>query len=72
MSDTIGRVTVLSVTAVAVFPLRTEFPHGCARKRTVITHQFGSANAKIKYWGVHSLSFQACDAAEDVPDRIAA
>jgi hypothetical protein len=48
MSDTIGRITVPSVTASAVFPLRTEFPHGSARRRTVITHQFGSANAKIE------------------------
>jgi len=48
MSDTIGRITVPSVTASAVFPLRTEFPHGCARKRSVIAHQFGSANAKME------------------------
>jgi hypothetical protein len=33
MSDTIGRISVPNAAASAAFPLRTEFPHGCARKR---------------------------------------
>jgi hypothetical protein len=48
MSDTVGRIPVASTSASQVFPLVTEFPHGRAQKRLVITHEFGSANAKIE------------------------
>ena len=48
MSDSIGRITVPGFTASAIFPLRTEFPHGRAQQRLVIAHQFGSAGAKIE------------------------
>ena len=48
MSDTIGRITVPSTTASQVFPLVTDFPHGRAQKRLVITHTLGSGNAKIE------------------------
>lgn len=48
MSDVLGRITIPSFTASAIFPLRTEFPHGRAQKRLVVVHQFGSANAKIE------------------------
>jgi hypothetical protein len=48
MSDTIGRITVPSTTASQVFPLVTDFPHGRAQKRLVITHTLGAGNAKIE------------------------
>jgi hypothetical protein len=48
MSDQIGRITVPSVTASVTFPLVTQWPHGQAQKRTVVTHTFGAANAKVE------------------------
>jgi hypothetical protein len=48
MPDVIGRITVPEQTASETFPLVTEYPHGRAQKRTVVVHQFGSANAKIE------------------------
>ena len=48
MSDKIGRIAIPSTTASAVFPLVTDFPHGRAQKRLVISHTFGSGNAKIE------------------------
>jgi hypothetical protein len=48
MPDTIGRIAVPTIAASGIFPLRTDFAHGRARKRQVITHAFGSANAKTE------------------------
>ncbi len=48
MSDTIGRITITAPTPTLTFPLVTDFAHGKTRKRQVITHTFGSANAKIE------------------------
>ena len=61
MSDVIGRITVPSVSPTATFPLTTDFPHGKARKRQVITHTFGAANAKIEqryYYGDPATRYQ--------------
>jgi hypothetical protein len=48
MSDVIGRITVPSIVPSGTFPLKTRFPYGIALKRPVVTHTFGSANAKIE------------------------
>jgi hypothetical protein len=48
MSDVIGRVTVPAVTPSNTFPLVSRWPYGRAQARTVIVHQFGSANSKIE------------------------
>ena len=61
MSDVIGRIPVPSVSPTATFPLTTDFPHGKARKRQVITHTFGAANAKIEqryYYGDPATRYQ--------------
>jgi hypothetical protein len=46
--DIIGRITVPAVSPGDTFPLVTDFAHGKARRRQVITHTFGAANAKIE------------------------
>ncbi|MEI9971046.1 MAG: hypothetical protein WDO73_02780 [Ignavibacteriota bacterium] len=54
IADTLGRIAVPRFTAVAIFPLRTEWPHGRAQQPLRIIHQFGSPltgavpNAKIE------------------------
>lgn len=48
MSDTIGRITVPSITTSGAFPLVSRWPYGIAQKRPGVIHQFGSANAKIE------------------------
>jgi hypothetical protein len=48
MSDTIGRITVPDVTPSGTFPLKPDYGYGVAQQRKVITHTFGSANAKIE------------------------
>jgi len=61
MSDTIGRITVPSVTPAATFPLVTDYAHGKTRKRQVITHTLGSANAKIEqryHYGDPAVRYQ--------------
>jgi hypothetical protein len=44
----IGRIVVPSVRPSGVFPLRTSFTHGRARKRNVIVHQFGNRTGKVE------------------------
>ena len=61
MSDTIGRITVPSAAPASTFPLVTDYAHGKARKRQVITHTFGAANAKIEqryHYGDPSIRYQ--------------
>lgn len=48
MSDTLGRIVIPDVVPSGVFPLRTDFGHGRARKRDVIVHQFGSTSGKVE------------------------
>ncbi len=49
MPDTIGRITVPSPgTPSSTFPLTTDYPYGRNLRRSVVVHQFGSANAKIE------------------------
>src|SRR6516225_7159775 len=61
MSDQIGRIAVPSVLPTATFPLVTDYAHGKARKRQVITHTLGAANAKIEqryHYGDPSIRYQ--------------
>ena len=47
MSDSIGRVTVLTViNSGQTFPLTTRYPFGFSVERTVIVDRFGSLDAK--------------------------
>lgn len=46
MPDQIGRIVIPTVLPSGTFPLRTNFNHGRARKRSVITHTFGASDAK--------------------------
>lgn len=48
MSDFVGSVAVPSLSPSVTFPLVTRWPYGIAQKPRVVTHQFGSANAKIE------------------------
>ena len=61
MSDHIGRITVPSVSPASTFPLVTDYAHGKARRRQVITHTFGAANAKIEqryHYGDPAIRYQ--------------
>src|ERR1035441_7920138 len=70
MSDTIGRITVPGVpmstggsglSGTQVFPLTTQYPFGFSVDRAVITHRFGSLDAKQEqryYVGVGARTFQ--------------
>ena len=62
MSDTIGRITVPTVTNSGLtFPLTTQYPFGFSVERPVITHRFGSLDAKQEqryFVGVGPRKFQ--------------
>jgi hypothetical protein len=62
MSDTIGRITVPSVTnSGQTFPLTTQYPFGFSVERPVIVHRFGSLDAKQEqryYVGIGPRKFQ--------------
>src|SRR5580658_2243281 len=71
MSDSIGRITVPTVTnSGQTFPLTTQYPFGFSVERPVIVHRFGSLDAKQEqryYVGIGPRKFQA---AESQLDRI--
>ena len=47
MPDTIGRITVPTVTnSGQTFPLTTQYPFGFSVERPLIVHRFGSLDAK--------------------------
>ncbi len=48
MPDQIGDITVPEIIPSGTFPIVPDYPHGCARRRDVAIHQFGSGNAKIE------------------------
>ena len=62
MSDTIGRITVPTVTnSGQTFPLTTQYPFGFSVERPVIVHRFGSLDAKQEqryYVGIGPRKFQ--------------
>ena len=62
MSDTIGRITVLTViNSGQTFPLTTRYPFGFSVERSVIVHRFGSLDAKQDqryYAGIGPRKFQ--------------
>jgi hypothetical protein len=62
MSDTIGRITVPSVTnSGQTFPLTTQYPFGFSVERPVIVHRFGSLDAMQEqryYFGIGPRKFQ--------------
>jgi hypothetical protein len=64
MSDTIGRITVPTVTnSGQTFPLTTQYPFGFSVERPVIVHRFGSLDAKQEQPGV--VRTTASDAERD-------
>jgi hypothetical protein len=62
MSDSIGRITVPTVTnSGQTFPLTTQYPFGFSVERPVIVHRFGSLDAKQEqryYAGIGPRKFQ--------------
>ena len=62
MSDTIGRITVPTViNSGLTFPLTAQYPHGFTVERPVITHRFGTLDAKQEqryFVGVGMRKFQ--------------
>jgi hypothetical protein len=62
MSDTIGRIAVLTVISSGqTFPLTTQYPFGFSVERPVIVHRFGSLDAKQEqryYVGIGPRKFQ--------------
>ena len=62
MPDTIGRITVPTVTnSGQTFPLTTQYPFGFSVERPVIVHRFGSLDAKQEqryYVGIGPRKFQ--------------
>src|ERR1039457_5697019 len=74
MPDTIGRITVPTVTnSGQTFPLTTRYPFGFSIERPVIVHRFGSLDAKQEqryYVGIGPRKFQFKHARR-VPVRLA-
>lgn len=60
-TDTLGRLSLITPDPSATFPLKTDYTHGKKRARQVITHSFGSANAKIEqrfHYGDPAIRYQ--------------
>jgi hypothetical protein len=47
MPDILGTITVPEITSSGTFPILAEYPFVQTVSPAVVTHQFGSANAKI-------------------------
>ena len=72
MSDQIGRIVLNNPTPTLTFPLKTDYGHGRTRKRQVITHTFGSANAKIEqrfHYGDPAVRYNFTRKALSNPER---
>jgi hypothetical protein len=48
MPDILGTITVPEITSSGTFPIFAEYPFVQTLSPAVVTHQFGSANAKIE------------------------